>query len=398
MPRPRAAPSKLLADAVVALRLHALLPASTKKAVTRLRHSGAARDRVLAQAINAVSPPEAVQLLLAANGIEATGDWKGVFFAAKRTLDVIDDLLARLGLGDDPVGVGLVWRLAFFELAVRIGAASFARAPDATPVLRHDLWREADGFGLYLLQVAADYSIKRPRLVAIWIERARAGGNVEKSQLERWLYEGRTPQARHVEPLARAIAIAAGRDNPELVTTLRLRFHLFLGCQQGYRVAAKLLGDQRASTLAATFAKQVHRSVAAFSKSAGNPPDGPRGPIDPAEWLRERRMFARKAAVFGFAPGSPGADLLRDTNDPDLGALVWPPTSLFLAPLDEPWAQALDAFDPGVVDVQHRIVRVVRHLSLDDVVADASQCGRKRGQPLGWLGLIEGVPGSWLSD
>lgn len=396
MKRRRATPDRRLADAVVALRLHALLPAATKKAVTRLRHDGADRERVLGQAVAALVPAEAVPLLLRADEIAAGGDWLGVFMTADSRLRMLDKLIEDGGLGDDAVGVALVWRLAFFELAVRIAAASFARAPDETPRLRHDLWAAKNGVGLFLRQLLEERGIKRKQLVDAWVTHAGAGENVEKSQLERWLYGGSVPQARHIEPLARAITIAARDDAPASIPALRVRLHLFLGCRVALATVTKVIGQKRATMLAATFAKQVHAAVATFQRSARNPPDGPNGPIPLEKWIAERRLVARKAAVFGISAGGLGSALLFETRDPDLAALVWPPGSPFLTRPTGVWADALERANPGALAAHEGVMRMVRSLTLDDVVADASERSSGR-QPLGWLGLLEGVLGSRLS-
>lgn len=385
----------LLADALVALNLNALLPQATQKSRARLRTQGADRRRVLAQAIEALVPPEAVPLLLGADGVKAGGNWLGVFSHAEGRLDMLNRLLDETGLADDPVGVALAWRLVFFELAVRIAAASYARAPDAIPTLRHDLWASAGGFGRFLLQVGQDHGLTRSQLVDALVTRVGAGDNVEKSQIERWLYEDAVPQAGNIEPLARAIAIAAGHDTVDAVTALRVRLHLFIGCRDALSKVATVLGKARATALATTFAAQVHAALATFRRTAAEPPDGPNGPLSCEVWTADLRRLARAATVFGIDGGGLGAILLFATNDADLAALVSPRTSLFLGSPMGVMADALERLHPGVLAAHDAVNGMVHGLSLDDVVADASNRSTGR-QPLGWLGLLEGVLGSRL--
>jgi len=385
-----------LADALVALNLNALLPKATQRAVVRLRQRGADRRRVLAQALEALVPPEAVPLLLEADGVKAGGgDWLGVFSHAECRLDMLNKLLDEKGLANDPVGVALVWRLVFFELAVRIAAGSFAQAPDAVPTLRHDLWAAEGGFGRFLLQVCQDHGLKRGELVDALVTRAGAGDHVEKSQLERWLYEDAVPQARHIEPLARAIAIATKSETADAVTALRVRFHLFIGCRAALASVASVMGRQRATTLATTFAAQVHAALSTFRRTAAEPPDGAHGPLSVETWTAEVRRLARDAVVFGIDGGSLGAVLLFATHDADLAALATPRTSLFLGRPMGPMADALERLHPGALAAHDAVNALVRGLSLDDVVADASKRSEGR-QALGWLGLLDDVLGSRL--
>ncbi len=379
-----------LADAIAALGLNALLPPKIRKARLRLRGEGADRHQVLGHALNAVLPPDTVIPLLNADGLVLGGDWLGVMLGVDFSFVALESLLQAEDLRDHPVGVGLVWRMAFFELAVRIAAASFARAPDDEPTLRYDLWAQENGFGLFVEEVLREHGLGDQKAEKVLIEYARAGLNVAKSQTDRWLYEDRDPQARNIESLSRAIAVASKNDRDEFIAALRLRFHLFVGCRGAYETISKLLGEERASTLAATFSKQVHCALHAFQDVARKLKSGPQGPLEPERWLAECRRFARDAAVSGVRGGL-GAALLDETADPDLRHLVWPAAPLWVSGVQPPNA----ARESGHVHPAS-LADLVPLLSLDDVVADASQRSTGR-QPLGWMGLFESVLGMRLS-
>ena len=277
-------------------------------------------------------------------------------------------------------------------------AAAFAKDPTGKPTeLHHDLWAKRGGFGLFVKQMLREHGLTTSQLEDSMRESDLGPPSFQKSQLQRWLYEDGMPQADNIRLLSEGIAGAAGGPDAKRKAVnplrLRLRLHLFAGCLAAFKKVRVLVGTPRAEKMAAALNMQVHRAFEAFQASARNPPLVNDEVLDADTWLKERRMLARKAVLFGIGPATPGSWLLRDTGDHDLATLSDPRWMLGGAQGEH--RQRLERFMPEIGAGQDAVRSVLRQLSLDDIVSDASGDGR---QPLGWLGLIERVLRSRLPD
>jgi hypothetical protein len=392
-PRRRMSVDPLVSDVIVGFNVNGLLPKSVQQALKRLRNRGTDRDSVLATALVSLFPYEILPALLTADGLDVKGDWRGIYIGLDSSLRMVNELASKLNTKESESGRVILWRLVLFELAVRIAAAQFASDPKNERQLRHDLWAADDGFKFFLGGLLKEQGVTMHRLVDVMVNEHLADVDVQKGQFDRWMYKGRKPHAKNIERFARGLASAAGKmDSSELVSVLRMRIHLFLGCRVAHGMICELVGAERARSLAVAFTKQVSATFRLLKRVAEKEHHGPNGAIPMDLWLDERRRLAREAAFFGIRAGTGGWSLLLATEDRDLAWLGWPPTSPLLFEPDEMSVAVMELNQPGSSDLRKEIVKLVRGLSLDDLCADASELELSVGrQPLGFLGLMDRV-------